>query len=124
MGELDNKVAVTTGAGSGMGKASVKVFARVGAKVVAADISGAENDVAAEVGEGMLAVHCDVTKKVDVEAMMAPAVAEFGRLDVVLNDAGIAEGEMLVDLNMEPYDRLMDVALRGVMLVPIGHENS
>ena len=70
MGLLDGKVAVITGAGSGMAKASVKIFVREGAKVVAADISGAEKDTAAEVGEGVLPVHCDVTKEADVEAMM------------------------------------------------------
>ena len=71
MGVLDGKVAVITGAGSGMAKASVKVFVREGAQVVAADISGAEQDTAAEVGEGVLPVHCDVTKEADVEAMIA-----------------------------------------------------
>ena len=84
MGMLDGKVAVITGAGSGMAKASVKVFVREGAKVVAADISGAEKDTAAEVGDGVLPVHCDVTKEADVEAMMRAAVDEFGRLDAVL----------------------------------------
>ena len=68
MGMLDGKVAVITGAGSGMAKASVKVFVREGAKVVAADISGAEKDTAAEVGGDVLPVHCDVTKEADVEA--------------------------------------------------------
>ena len=71
MGLLDGKVAVITGAGSGMGKASVEVFVREGAKVVAADISGAEKDTAAEVGEGVVPVHCDVTDEADVEAMIA-----------------------------------------------------
>jgi NAD(P)-dependent dehydrogenase (short-subunit alcohol dehydrogenase family) len=84
--------------------------------VVAADISGAEKDTAAEVGEGVLPVHCDVTKEAEVEAMMASAVEAFGRVDVLLNVAGIADGGMLVDLDMELYDRLMDVDLRGVML--------
>jgi NAD(P)-dependent dehydrogenase (short-subunit alcohol dehydrogenase family) len=116
MGELDGKVAVITGAGSGMAKASVKVFVREGAKVVAADISGAEEDTANEVGGDVVAVHCDVTKEAEVEAMMARAVAEFGRVDVVLNVAGIADGCMLADLDMALYDRLMDVDLRGVML--------
>ena len=68
MGLLDDKVAVITGAGSGMAKASVKVFVREGAKVVAADISGAEQDTAAEVGGDVLPVHCDVTQEADVEA--------------------------------------------------------
>ncbi len=116
MGLLDDKVAVITGAGSGMGKASVKVFVREGAKVAAADISGAEEDTAAEVGNGVLPVHCDVSKEADVEAAMATAVKEFGRVDAVLNVAGIADGCALADLTMEFYDRLMDVDLRGVML--------
>ncbi len=116
MGELDGKVAVITGAGSGMAKASVKVFVREGAKVVAADISGAEQDTATEVGGDVLPVHCDVSQEADVEAMMAVAVETFGRVDAVLNVAGIADGCALADLTMEFYDRLMDVDLRGVML--------
>ena len=71
MGRLDEKVAVITGAGSGMAKASVKVFVREGAAVVAADISGAEQETAAEVCGSVLPVHCDITKEVDVEALMA-----------------------------------------------------
>jgi NAD(P)-dependent dehydrogenase (short-subunit alcohol dehydrogenase family) len=116
MGELDGKVAVITGAGSGMAKASVKVFVREGARVVAADISGAEKDTAEEVGGDVLAVHCDVTKESDVEALMVAAIKEFGRVDSVLNVAGVADGVPLVDLDMEAYDRLMDVNLRGVFL--------
>jgi NAD(P)-dependent dehydrogenase (short-subunit alcohol dehydrogenase family) len=116
MGLLDDKVAVITGAGSGMGKASVKVFIREGAKVVAADISGAEEDTAANIGGDVHPVHCDVSQETDVEALMAAAVAEFGRVDAVLNVAGIADGCMIADLTMELYDRLMDVDLRGVML--------
>ncbi len=116
MGLLEGKVAVITGAGSGMAKASVKVFVREGAMVVAGDISGAEKDTANEVGEGVLPVHCDVTKEADVEAMMRAAVEEFGRLDAVLNVAGIAEGVMLTDVTMDHYDRTMDIDLRGVLL--------
>jgi NAD(P)-dependent dehydrogenase (short-subunit alcohol dehydrogenase family) len=116
MGLLDGKVAVVTGAGSGMGKASVEVFVREGAKVVAADVSGAEQDAAAEVGSDVEAVHCDVTKEADVEAMVATAAATFGRVDVVCNVAGIADAAMIVDVTMEQYDRLMDVDLRGVLL--------
>src|SRR5689334_1647537 len=116
MGLLDGKVAVVTGAGSGMAKASVKVFVREGARVVAADVSGAEKDTAVEFGGGVLPVHCDVTNEADVEAMMRAAVDEFGRLDAVLNVAGIADGIMLADVTMEQYDRMMDVDLRGVFL--------
>jgi NAD(P)-dependent dehydrogenase (short-subunit alcohol dehydrogenase family) len=116
MGLLDDKVAVITGAGSGMGKASAKVFVREGATVVVADISGAERDTASDIGHDVLPVHCDVSQEADVEALMAAAVGEFGRVDAVLNVAGIADGCALADLTMEFYDRVMDVDLRGVML--------
>ena len=74
MGLLDDKVAVITGAGSGMARASVEVFVREGARVVAADISGAEKDTADAVGAGVVPVHCDVTNEADVEALMRAAV--------------------------------------------------
>jgi len=60
-----------------MGKASVKIFVREGARVVAGDISGAEQDTAAELGEGVLPVRCDVTREAQVEAMIAAAVARM-----------------------------------------------
>jgi NAD(P)-dependent dehydrogenase (short-subunit alcohol dehydrogenase family) len=116
MGLLDGKVAVITGAGSGMAKASVKLFVAEGAKVVAADVSGAEKDTASEVGAGVVAVHCDVTQEPDVEGAMRAAVEEFGRLDAVLNVAGIAEAAMVTDVTMDQYDRIMDIDLRGVLL--------
>lgn len=116
MALLEGKVAVVTGAGSGMGKASVQVFAREGAKVVAADVSGTEKDTAAQVGAGVIPVHCDVTKEPDVEALMRAAVDEFGRLDAVLNVAGIGDAAMTADVTMEQYDRVMDIDLRGVLL--------
>ena len=115
MGMLDGKVAVITGAGSGMAKASVKAFVREGANVVAADISGAEKDTAAEVGDDVLAVHCDVTKEADVEGAIRAAVDEFGRLDIVCNVAGIAAGVMLTDVTDEHFDATMNVDLRGVI---------
>jgi NAD(P)-dependent dehydrogenase (short-subunit alcohol dehydrogenase family) len=115
MGELNGKVAVITGAGSGMGKASVKVFVREGARVIAADISGAEQDTAREVGGDVVPVHCDVTRESDVEAMIETAVRQFGRLDAALNVAGIAEGALTADLTQEHYERQMDVDLRGVI---------
>jgi NAD(P)-dependent dehydrogenase (short-subunit alcohol dehydrogenase family) len=116
MGLLDGKVAVITGAGSGMAKASVKVFVREGAQVVAADISGAEKDTASEVGVGVLPVHCDVTNEDDVERMIQAAVDEFGRVDSVLNVAGIAEAKLLTDVTLDDYDRTMNIDLRGVFL--------
>jgi NAD(P)-dependent dehydrogenase (short-subunit alcohol dehydrogenase family) len=116
MGLLDGKVAVITGAGSGMAKASTKLFVAEGAKVAAADISGAEKDTAAEVGEGVLPVHCDVTKEADVAALFEAAIAEFGRVDAVLNVAGIGLATPIHKVSMDDYDTVMDVDVRGVLL--------
>jgi NAD(P)-dependent dehydrogenase (short-subunit alcohol dehydrogenase family) len=115
MGLLDGKVAVVTGAGSGMAKASVKVFVREGARVVAGDISGAEQDTAKEAGGDVLPVHCDVTREEDIEAMVQTAMKEFGRLDAMLNVAGIAEPLLMGDITGAHYDKIMDVDLRGVL---------
>jgi NAD(P)-dependent dehydrogenase (short-subunit alcohol dehydrogenase family) len=116
MGLLDGKVAVITGAGSGMARAAVEVFVREGAQVVAADISGGEKVTADAIGASVLPVHCDVTKEADVEAMVRTAVEAFGRIDVFLNVAGVADAMMIADVTTEHYDKVMDVDLRGVLL--------
>ena len=116
MGEMDGKVAVITGAGSGMAKACTELFVQEGAKVLAADISGREKDTAAELGNAVHPFHCDVSKEDDVVAMFEAAVAEFGQVDAVLNVAGIGEGAPLVDVDMDMYERIMGVDLRGVFL--------
>lgn len=116
MGLLDGKVAVITGAGSGMAKASARIFVREGAKVVAADISGAQEDTAAELGPEVLPVHCDVSNEAAVEATFDAAVAAFGRVDALLNVAGIGLAAPLHKFPMETYDQVMDVDLRGVFL--------
>ena len=116
MGELDGKVAVITGAGSGMARACARVFVREGAKVLAADISGREKETADELGDAVQAFHVDVTKEEEVEAMFAAALEAFGRVDAVLNVAGIGGAEPVHKVTMAEYDRIMDVDLRGVLL--------
>jgi NAD(P)-dependent dehydrogenase (short-subunit alcohol dehydrogenase family) len=116
MGLLEGKVAVITGAGSGMAKESTRVFVREGARVVAADISGAEETTAAEVGDAVVPFHCDVTREADVAALMAEALKRLGRVDAVLNVAGIGTGGPITKVTMEDYDKTMDVDLRGVLL--------
>jgi NAD(P)-dependent dehydrogenase (short-subunit alcohol dehydrogenase family) len=115
MGLLEGKVAVITGAGSGMAKASTRIFVREGAKVVAADISGAENDTAKEVGGDVVPVHCDVSNEDDVAAAVDTAVTEYGQLDVMLNVAGIGLGSPIDSVDMSVYDQVLDVNLRGVL---------
>jgi NAD(P)-dependent dehydrogenase (short-subunit alcohol dehydrogenase family) len=116
MGELDGKVAVVTGAGSGMARASTRVFVREGARVLAADVSGREEDTANELGDAVVPFRCDVTKEDQVEAMFAAALDAFGRVDAVLNVAGIGAAAPLAEVTMEDYDKIMDVDLRGVLL--------
>ena len=116
MGELDGKVAVITGAGSGMARASTRVFVREGAKVLAADISGREEETAAELGDAVVPCRCDVTDEAQVAAMFAAAREAFGRVDAVLNVAGIAGAQPLAEVTMDEYDRIMGVDLRGVLL--------
>lgn len=115
MGELDGKVAVITGAGSGMGRASAHTFVREGARVVVADVSGDEKDTAAELGDAAMPFNCDVRDEAQVVALIDAAVAVFGRLDALLNVAGVGTGGPLADVDMAEYDRVLDVDLRGVI---------
>lgn len=117
MGDLDGKVAVITGAGSGMARAATEVFVREGARVLAADVSGRQEDTAAAFGAGVVVpCHVDVTDEASVVAMFAAALDAFGRVDTVLNVAGIAAAGALADVTIEEYERIMAVDLRGVML--------
>src|SRR5689334_23095076 len=86
---LAGKVAVVIGAGSGIGRAVAELFHREGARVVAADVSGQEQDTCAGLGDGALPVTVDISDRAEVEALMARAVAEFGGLDVLCNTAAI-----------------------------------
>jgi NAD(P)-dependent dehydrogenase (short-subunit alcohol dehydrogenase family) len=113
--ELDGKVAVITGAGSGMGKAAVQVFVRYGAKVLASDISGKEQETAKACGDAVVPFRCDVRSEAEVEAMMGAAINAFGRIDAVLNVAGLGVPGLLGELDMATYDKVMDVDLRGVV---------
>ncbi|MBV8950039.1 MAG: SDR family oxidoreductase [Actinobacteria bacterium] len=116
MGELDGKVAVITGAGSGMARASARVFVREGAKVLGADVSGREKETADELGDAFVPFHADVSREEDVEAMFAAAVGAFGKVDAVLNVAGIAGAGLMGDVTVGEYERIMAVNLLGVML--------
>jgi NAD(P)-dependent dehydrogenase (short-subunit alcohol dehydrogenase family) len=116
MGELDGKVAVITGAGSGMARAATEVFVREGARVLAADISGREDDTAAALGDAVVPFRVDVVDEVQVEAMFAAAMEAFGQVDAVLNVAGIGGAQPVVDVTLDDYERIMAVDLRGVML--------
>lgn len=116
---FENKVALVTGAGSGLGLATAKAFAESGAAVVLADWHEKPVRSAAEelTGRGYkaLAVRCDVSDDAQVEAMIAQTVATFGRLDAAYNNAGVqnvlAEA---ADQTRDDYDRVMGINLRGI----------
>ena len=118
---LENRVALVTGGASGIGQATVELFAREGAKVAIADVqvdAGLETvERVKEAGGEAVFLECDVTKAADVERFVEGCVAQFGRLDCAFNNAGIL-GEMgkTADCTEENYDRLMAVNLKGVWL--------
>ncbi len=114
---LHGKVAVITGAGSGIGRASAIAFAREGACVVAADLRGA-SDTANEVsssGGSATSLEVDVTRFDDVERMVRTAVDKFGKLDILFNNAGVPQAFTPFEQTDDAlYDRIFDVNVRGV----------
>lgn len=116
-GKLEGKVAVITGAGSGMGKAMAELFAAHGAKVICADVSGRQEAVAAAIGSDAVPVQADVANEADVQAMIATAEERFERLDILVNNAGFG-GVMkpLHEQSADHWDRIHAVNLRGVFL--------
>jgi NAD(P)-dependent dehydrogenase (short-subunit alcohol dehydrogenase family) len=121
MGRLDNKVAVITGAGSGMGRATARRFAQEGAAIVIADLNeemGAETvKECVEAGGRAVFQNTDVTDEAQVKAAVARAVKEFGKLNVMFNNAGLggAVGP-LEEIKVENWDKTFEVLVRGVFL--------
>lgn len=113
---LQDKVAIVTGAGRGLGEAVARAFAAEGAKVVVSDIDAdAAQKVAASL-EGATAVACDVRKSEQVEALVAAAVKKHGRLDIMVPNAGVARVAPLVATSYEEWREVTSVNLDGVFL--------
>jgi NAD(P)-dependent dehydrogenase (short-subunit alcohol dehydrogenase family) len=118
MGRLAGKTAIITGAASGIGRASAKLFADEGAHLVIADWSEAVHDVAAEIGDAAVAVRGDAADKGFVDSLVAEAVDRFGGLDAAFANAGISGGmNRLLDLEVSEWQEVLRVNLIGVFLL-------
>jgi NAD(P)-dependent dehydrogenase (short-subunit alcohol dehydrogenase family) len=117
MRRLENKACIVTGGANGIGLSIVERFLSEGARVLIADLDADQAKAEADrLGEGVFAIGVDVTKAASVEAMVQQAITLFGRLDVLVNNAGLGVAANVVDTSEEDFDRVMAVNLKGVFL--------
>lgn len=115
---LEGKVAIVTGAGSGMGEAIAHTFAREGARVAVLDVDEANGGrVAGAIGARARFVRCDVANKADIDAAVAATDRAFGRLDILINNAGVSHvNKPLLDIGEAEFERVFAVNVKGVFL--------
>ena len=112
---LENKIAVVTGAGRGIGKAIAEAYAAAGAKVVcAARSTGEIEPLAAKLGG--LAITCDVSQESEIQNLMRQTLDAFGQIDILVNNAGAVARLPVHELPVEDWDYVMNVNLRAVFL--------
>jgi len=112
MFSLKGKVAVITGGASGIGKATALRFSKAGAKVVLGDIQDA---AAVAKQAGGLFLKTDVSQESQVQALLEAAVSNYGKLDIVVNNAGIGQGNEIKDITEAEFDRILNVNTKGVL---------
>ncbi len=113
---LAGRVCIVTGGAQGIGEACIRRFAREGAKVIIADIEDARGTaLASELGG--LYVHCDVGEKAQVDALVAQTMAAHGRIDVLVNNAGIFKAADFLDVTEADFDAVLRINLKGSFLV-------
>lgn len=118
--QLDNKIAIVTGAGSGIGEATVRRFAAEGAAVVVADVRATKAEaVAADINDAgghAIAHHVDVARAEEVEGLVDACVSAYGGLDILFNNAGTLRPGTAVELAVDDWDLVMAVNVRSVFL--------
>ncbi len=116
MGKLDDKIAIVTGAGQGIGKAIAEKLAVEGATVVVTDVNEATaKETADAIGGGAVGIRADVTSRESVNAMVEQVKSRFGRIDVLVNNAGWDKASPFVDSDPADWDRVVQVNLYGVL---------
>jgi len=116
---LQNKTALVTGAAQGFGLGIAKRYAEEGARVAIVDMNGDKAQAAAaEVGMGAIAFSCDVTDGAALKAIVADVIAAFGKLDIVVNNAGTTHlNKPMLDVDEAEYDRVFDVNVKSIYLM-------
>jgi 3(or 17)beta-hydroxysteroid dehydrogenase len=117
---LEGKVAIVTGASSGIGAATARLFAKEGAKVIVADLKVEEGrelaeDIKRDGGEATF-ISLDVTKESDWRDLMSKTIARYGKLNVLVNNAGVSLGKRIPETSLEDWNWVMDVNASGVFL--------
>ena len=116
MGKLDDKIAIVTGGGQGIGRAIATKLAEEGATVVVADLNEVTaKETADAIGGGALGLQVDVTSRGSVDAMVRQVHAQLGRIDVLVNNAGWDKAEPFVDSEPETWDKVIGINLYGVL---------
>ena len=114
---LEGKVALITGGARGMGAAEAKTFSREGAKVVICDVLEADGQQTEaeinETGGDAIFVKLDVTQQSEWDAAISRTVEQFGKLDIIVNNAGVASNSSIEETTIEEWDRVMDINARG-----------
>ena len=117
MGRLDGKVAIVTGSAMGIGKSTAQALARHGAKVTVSDVDDARGEETAEeiraAGGEALYQHADVGSSADMERLIAVTVERYGKLNVMVNNAGVAIPGTVTDISEENWNRLINIHLNG-----------